>query len=92
VRSGREVRHIQSSAQGVLGLAFHPDGSRLAVAGYEPIIKLFSPRTGEEILTLPAHTAGVLALSFSPDGSRLASGSIDWTARIWDGTKPNELR
>jgi WD40 repeat protein len=91
VTSGTEVKRIKVSSQGVLGLAFHPDGSRLATASYEPIIKLFNPRTGEKILDLPGHTAGVVALYFSPDGRRLASGSIDWSARIWDGLESSQI-
>jgi WD40 repeat protein len=74
----------------VISLAFHPDGTRLALGTYERMIGLFDPATGEKILTLPGHTAGVVGLAFSPDGRRLASGSIDWTARIWEATNPGE--
>jgi WD40 repeat protein/serine/threonine protein kinase len=87
--SGAEERHIQTTVQGALSLAFHPDGSRLAVGGYENI-QILNPDTGEEILRLSGHKAGVVGLCFSPDGSRLASGSIDWTARIWDASGAND--
>ena len=85
-----EIRRFQGPAREVISLAFHPDGTRLALGTYERNIGLYDPATGEKILALPGHTAGVVGLSFSPDGRRLASGSIDWTARIWDAPRPDE--
>jgi hypothetical protein len=75
----------------VVGLAFSPDGRRIATASFDRTLKLWDTATGREVFTLRGPT-GWLALAFSPDGHRIVSGGIDYTARIWDATPlPAEL-
>jgi WD40 repeat protein len=52
----------------------------------DKIIKVWDLAGGHEVLTLRGHSAGINCVAFSPDGRRLVSGSIDWTARVWDAT------
>ena len=70
----------------VVGIAFSPDGRRIATASFDRTIKLWDTATGSEVFTLRGHTAGLLVLAFSPDGRRIVSGGIDSTARVWDAT------
>jgi len=70
----------------VVGIAFSPDGRRIATASYDRTIKLWDTATGREVFTLRGHTAGVNVLAFSPDGHRIVSGGIDFAARVWDAT------
>jgi tetratricopeptide (TPR) repeat protein len=70
----------------LVGIAFSPDGRRIATASLDRTIKLWDTATGREVFTLRGHTAGLLALAFSPDGRRIVSGAIDFTGRIWDAT------
>ncbi len=51
----------------VTGIAFSPDGRRIATASFDQTIKLWDTATGSEVLTFRA-TAGLLVLAFSPDG------------------------
>jgi tetratricopeptide (TPR) repeat protein len=69
----------------VVGLAFSPDGRRIATASFDRTLKLWDTATGREVFTLRGPT-GWLALAFSPDGRRIVSGGIDYTARVWDAT------
>jgi WD40 repeat protein len=75
----------------VYGLAFSPDGTRLATACQDNTIRLWDIATREEVAELRGHTDYVHAVAFSPDGTRLASASGDYTVRIWD-TLPAQVR
>ena len=75
----------------VFGLAFSPDGRRLASVSDDKTAKLWDTATGREILTLKGHQDQVWSAAFSPDGQRLATASLDKTARVWDVATGREL-
>jgi WD40 repeat protein len=95
VPTGKELHSLDGHRfNGVLSLAFSPDGRRLASAAYSPAdaeaeVKLWDVSGGRELLTLPAKGRGRLA--FSADGHRLSyvSGvgeSRDAGVKVWDAT------
>ncbi|HLG17186.1 MAG TPA: WD40 repeat domain-containing protein [Blastocatellia bacterium] len=89
--SGREQFVTDLDNPGA-GLAFSPDGRRLAVAmEYQPIVKVWDLASGKLLHTLSGHHARVLRVAFSPDGARLATGSYDNTAKVWDLASGREL-
>jgi WD40 repeat protein len=89
---GVVLHTLTGHTAGLAGIAFSPDGRRLATASFDRTIKLWDTATGREVFTLRGHTAGALVLAFSPDGHRLVSGGIDFTARVWDATPlPDEV-
>ncbi|MDF1861064.1 MAG: hypothetical protein P1U87_12680 [Verrucomicrobiales bacterium] len=63
---------------------FTPDGSQLATAGYDRIIRLWEVESGKYLRQFPSHNGAVFDLAFSPDGKILASASADSTCKIWD--------
>ena len=59
----------------VNGVAFSPDGERLASAGGDGTVKIWNSRTGKVIQTFAAHTDSVVSVAFHPDGKHLASAA-----------------
>jgi WD40 repeat protein len=89
--SRREVFTLRGHTEAVWGIAFSPDGTRLAsCSGVEAMrvrgeIKIWDAIIGQEILTLRnGHLGLIRAVAFSPDGRRLASAGLDRCVRIWD--------
>jgi WD40 repeat protein/serine/threonine protein kinase len=81
-----ELRVLQGRTSGIDGVAFSPDGQRLASANLDKTVKVWDATTGQEIHSLMSHTDFVHSVAFSPDGKRLASASEDGTVKVWDAT------
>jgi len=66
------------------GMAVSPDGSKLATAGEDRVVRIWEARTIRLLLKLQGHTAGVTSVTWTADGERLTTGSHDETARVWE--------
>jgi WD40 repeat protein len=65
-------------------VAFSPDGTRLAHAGTDRVVRVYDVTTGNELASFRGHIGDITAVAFAPDSKRLASASTDTTALIWD--------
>ena len=77
-----------------IGLAWSPDGKRLAVAGVSGPITLFNGADGAVQHPLPGHPLGTMAISWHKDSRLLASVGQDGKVRLWDaetGTQTSEM-
>jgi len=94
VSSYGEVSTLVGHTKWVLGVAFSPDGARIASAAnsVENGIKVWDAATGAVIHTLNGHTDPVRWVTYSPDGTRIVSSAADNNVIVWDGATGSLLR
>lgn len=81
VASRQVIHKIEEPGEGG-HVAFSPDGSMLAVAGFPATVKLWDVESGETLARL-RHADELMDVDFSPDGTLLATGGYDNTIVIW---------
>jgi WD40 repeat protein len=80
LEASREILFIPSK---VLGVAYSPDGSSVAVLSGGTSVDLWDLATGEKSSTIRAHQRRVTFVGFDASGARLRTASSDGTAKVW---------
>ena len=70
----------------VSGVAWSPDGKRIASASGDHTAQVWDASDGGHILTYRGHASDVLTIAWSPDGRYLATGGLDATVQVWNAT------
>ena len=94
VDSGRRLasgRNRFVAAHGVSAVALSPDGSTLAVATGDQVVRFDTRTLRRRGTVLTGHTAPVLDVAYTHDGRLLATASEDGTAAVWDGRTGDRL-
>jgi RNA polymerase sigma factor (sigma-70 family) len=92
---GTEHRRLRPrpATQWAWDLAFSPDGTRLALAGWSPVgsdpemrgsITVWNVRTGEEVFSQAGFADRFLCVAYSPDGRQVAAGGHDGVLSLWE--------
>jgi WD40 repeat protein/serine/threonine protein kinase len=96
VAIGRKLLSPKGHAEFVRGLAFSPDGRRLAVVSQgrdqpQGQLNVWDAATGQELLTVKAQARFGPGLAYSPDGRLLATTDAG-TVRLRDAATGKEVR
>jgi serine/threonine protein kinase/WD40 repeat protein len=92
VPTGKELlnlKRLPRPSANATGLAFSPDGKRLANA-YANSVSVCDSETGRELLSLQAQNDDSPIIAFSPDGKRLA-GRDSKAVKVWSAETGQEL-
>lgn len=81
-----DVRLVHTFNNHACGVAFSPDGGRIALGGFSQKLWVHDASTGKLVATLKAHSGPITDVVYSPDGSLIGSSSWDNTARLWNTT------
>lgn len=88
---GTKLATFPGIGSDILACDFAPDGSRVAAATDDGILRLLDPASGAELAQLLGHWTLLFACRFSPDGSRLVTGGYDGSVVLWDAIAGTSL-
>ncbi|KAI7847664.1 WD40-repeat-containing domain protein [Circinella umbellata] len=77
-------KFLVRSTTPIRSLSFNNNGTRIAVATDENIIRIILVRDISKIVTLSGHTTLVKSVAFSPTSDHLISTDIGGDVKIWD--------
>src|SRR5947209_16724027 len=86
---GTPARVLRGHRRDVYGVAWSPEGSRLASSGWDSTIRLWDPTLGCCLQIMgDSDSADTLlfGLAWSPDGKLLACGTYQRGVQVWDVT------
>ncbi len=83
--TGQELHTLIGHTDWIVGLAFSPDGKRLASTSLDGTLRIWSLTPGEETVAVsgPGSIYGTRVV-YSPNGEEFASNGGDGTATIWN--------
>ena len=82
--TGRPVVRFIPIVEEIRGIAFSPDGRRLATGSDDRLVRVWDAVSGACLQTFEGHTGLINSVAFRPDGGTVLSCSVDQTFRQWD--------
>jgi len=67
----------------VRGIAWSPDGTRIASASEDRTVQVWDATTGSNVFTYRGHSRQVWSVVWSPDGKRIGSAGFEQIAQVW---------
>lgn len=86
-------QHLITAHKGfVRGVSFSPDGSLVATAGNDRLIKIWSVQNAKLVQTLAGHEHQIYNVKFHPSGHHLLSGDLRGNIKQWDTKNWKQVR
>jgi WD40 repeat protein len=79
--SGARVKLLEHP--GAMAVAFCPDGSRMATAGWDRVVRVWDTTSWKVAEQIRDPSGGPNTVAFNPDGKRVAWGGTDATVKLW---------
>ncbi|MDA1013097.1 MAG: hypothetical protein O3A00_01440 [Planctomycetota bacterium] len=93
VADGKLIRSwMDAHTDGVLGVAFSPDGSKMVSCGSDRYIKMFDVASGKFIRPFEGHTDYVLDVTWQSDGKSIVSCGADNVIKVWNAESGEQIR
>ena len=77
-------RQVAGHTYGTTAVGFSPDGSTLATAGNDGMVRLWWVATGSQRIRLDGQSSRLTQVAYSADGRTLAACGGDNHVRLWD--------
>ncbi|MEV0678870.1 protein kinase [Actinosynnema sp. NPDC050436] len=84
VDPGAELTILEGHDGIAIDAEFSPDGTTLATAGSDRLVRLWRVRDGSQVGTLTGSDSTVRRVTYSPDGKMIATAGQDTVVRVWD--------
>jgi len=84
--TGDKQASVPTAADFISAVAFHPDGSIVAVGGLDGSVHVVDVDTQRVVASAAAHMLPVRGVAFSHDGSTLYTASDDRRVNVWDAS------
>jgi WD40 repeat protein len=89
--TGKPVRSFKGHENGVLAIAFSPDGKLLASAEYEDI-RIWDVASSKEIRHIPGNVNFLIGIAFTGNGKAIMAVSANRAIHLWDVATGKEIR
>ncbi|HIM29247.1 MAG TPA: hypothetical protein EYG57_06790 [Planctomycetes bacterium] len=81
--SGMLLRDLAGHESSVLRLAAFKDGSQLASADVNGVVRIWNPQDGTSLAVLGADTSPIVGLGFHPGTSKMLTAAENGSVKIW---------
>jgi WD40 repeat protein/serine/threonine protein kinase len=80
----RDRLTLTGHLNGVLSVAWSPDGGRLASGGREGRVRIWDSSSGRETTSFSRFDSDVTTVAWNPQGNRVAAAELNGVVKIWD--------